>query len=98
MQGTQVYMPLVSEPSKLGDIVKLDKPGCSVGTKEGWNGQVYDPSYSDVLIPVLHHRALAGGIDKSDLYMCHYHLKGICHWGARCTYANIAGLKDWNGS
>ena len=89
MQGTQVYMPLVSEPSnlKLGDIIKLDEPGCSVGTKEGRNDQVYDPSYYYVLIPVLHHRALAGGVDKSDL--CHYHLKGICRWGARCTYAHI---------
>jgi len=42
------------------------------------------PSYSDVLIPVLLHGAVASGIDKSDL--CHFHLDGTCRCGQRCTY------------
>ena len=71
---------------KLNSVAKLaQKPGQDIRFK-GRHGEVYDPSYSDTLIPVLHHGAVSGGIDKCDL--CHFHLKGNCRRGSRCTYAH----------
>ena len=53
---------------------------------EGRHGETYNPSYSDILIPVLHHGAVCGGVDKCDL--CYFHLQGNCRWGSCCTYAH----------
>ena len=59
---------------KLGSVTKLaQKPGQYI-CFEGRHGEIYDPSYSDTLIPVLHHGAVCGGVNKCDL--CHFHLKG----------------------
>ena len=78
----------VAEQVDLGSITKvLDSPGCFI-RYEGKSGETinWNSSYTDVLIPVLHHGAIASGVDKCDL--CRFHLEGSCRCGLRCTYAH----------
>ena len=53
--------------------------------REGQTGQSpsFMPEYTDVLIPVLHHRTIAYKCD-----LCCYDLQGYCRHGTRCTYAH----------
>ena len=87
--------PTLCPTPELGMVTRLpDKPGCYL-RHEGRHGQMYKhSSYSDVLIPVLHHGAVASGVDKCDL--CHFHLDGTCRW-ATVAHMRIIGLRDWNG-
>jgi len=57
--------PTLRPTPELGMVTRLpDKPGCYL-RHEGRHGQIYKrSSYSDVLIPVLHHGAVASGVDK----------------------------------
>ena len=78
----------VAEQVDLGSITKvLDSPGCFI-RYEGKSGKTinWNSSYTDVLIPVLHHGVIASGVDKCDL--CQFHLEGSCRRGLRCTYAH----------
>ena len=70
---------------ELGSVSKLaQKPGQYIRF-EGRHGELYDTSYSDTLIPVLHHGAVCGEVGKCDL--CQFHLKRNCRRGSHCTYA-----------
>ena len=84
----QVNDSIAMQQVDLGSITKPpDKPGCFIRS-EGRDGQTinWHSSYHDVLIPVLHHGAIASGVDKCDL--CRFHLEGSCRRGQRCTYAH----------
>ena len=68
----------VTQQVDLGSITKvLDSPGCFI-QYEGRSCETisWNSSYTDVLIPVLHHGAIASGVDKCDL--CRFHLEGSC--------------------
>ena len=73
----------------------MENPGCFI-QYEGKSGETtnWNSSYTDVLIPVLHHGAIASGVDKCDL--CRFHLEGSCQRGLRPLMLT-AGVKDQNG-
>ena len=88
--------PAVTQQVDLGSIkMLLDSPGCFI-RYEGRSGETinWNSRYTDVLIPVLHHGAIASGVDKCDL--CRFHLEGSCRRGLRCTYAHGWGERsEW---
>ena len=68
----------VTQQADLGSIKKLlDSPRCFI-QYEGRSGETinWKSSYTDVLIPVQHHGAIASGVHKCDL--CRFHLEGSC--------------------